>query len=214
MQTKTVGQILKEERLRQGYSLQDFAQISQIKLKYLQSLEANEFGKLPAAAFVKGYIKCYARILDFDVKPLLALLRRDFKQSAEGKLLPREFIQPVMRKKRFWKPVTFLVMAVATVFLVLMGYVGWQWYSLNRPPDLTIFQPEEDQFVSAEVEVLGQSEPEAIITVNAQPVAIKPDGTFRTKLYIPKEGVTTITIEATDRRGKSNLEQRTVYVRF
>lgn len=214
MQSKTVGEILKEERLRQGYSLQEFARLTQIKLQHLQALEQDQFDQLPAAAFVKGYIKCYARILDFDVKPLLALLRRDYQQSAEGKLLPREFIQPVMRKKRFWKPVTFVVMAVAALFLVLMGYVGWQWYSLNKPPELTVTQPKEDQVVSSEVVVAGQTEPETIVTVNAQPVAAKPDGTFRTQLYIPKEGVSTVTVEVTDRRGKSRLEQRTVYVQF
>jgi len=62
--------------------------------------------------------------------------------------------------------------------------------------------------------VSGQTEPEAIITINAQPVAIKPDGTFRSEVYLPKEGITTITVEASDRRGKSSLQQRTVYVKF
>jgi cytoskeleton protein RodZ len=215
MQTKSVGQILKEERLQHGYSLADMASATRIKLKYLKHLEANRFKQLPAATFVKGFIRAYARILDFDHQPLIALLRRDFKQSAQGRLLPREFINPVRRQRtQFWQPVTLILAAAATIFLVLFGYIGWQWYSLNRPPQLEVYSPQENEFVSSQVEVRGATEQEAIITVNAQPVAIKPDGTFRTSLYLPKEGIATITIEATDKRGKTNLEQRTVYVRF
>ncbi len=214
MQSKTVGQIVREERLRQGFSLEDIAQESRIKLKYLKALENDQFDQLPAATFVKGYIKSYAHILDIDYKPLIALLRRDFKESADGQLLPREFIQPIIRQGNFQKPITLVMIGVVTVFLVLMGYVGWQWYNLNRPPQLEVYSPEENQFVSSEVVVEGQTEEETVITVNAQPVALNPDGTFKTKLHLPREGISTITVESTDKNGKSSLEQRTVYVKF
>jgi hypothetical protein len=62
--------------------------------------------------------------------------------------------------------------------------------------------------------VEGRTVPDAIVLVNAQPVALQPDGQFRTELYLPQEGVRSITIEAKDRRGKAALLQRTVYVRF
>ncbi len=214
MKSKTIGKILHEERLRQGYSLEEFSQLSQIKPKFLRALEHDEFSQLPAATFVKGFIKAYARILDFDHQPLLALLRRDYQQSAEGKLVAREFSQPVMKRTRLSQPITFVVLGAASLFIVLLSYVLFQWYSLNRPPKLQVYEPEEDQFVSSEIVVSGQTELETVVTVNAQPVALKPDGTFRTQIYLPKEGIATITVEVTDRRGKKNLEQRTVYVKF
>ncbi len=214
MQTKKIGQILQEERQRQGLTLKQMSELSKIKLSYLQALEKNEFRQLPPSTFVKGFIRAYARILDFDVKPLLALLRRDYKEDTSGKFLPREFMRPVMKKQNFWRPVTLAVVSLGIIFLMLLGYVGWQWYSLNRPPELEVYSPEDNQFVSAQVVVEGQTLPEAMVSVNAQPVAIRPDGSFRTEVYLPKEGIATVTVEAVDQRGKSSLVQKTVYVKF
>lgn len=214
MQTKKIGQILAEERQRRSITVAQMAEITKIKPKYLKYLEANQFDKLPSAIFVKGFIKAYARVLDFDQKPLLALLRRDYKEDHSGKLLPREFISPVVKKQSFWRPVTLVAVIIATVFFTLLGYVGWQWHNLNRPPRLEVFSPKENDFVSSQIAVSGLTDNEAIVTVNAQPVALKPDGTFHTEVYLPKEGITTLTVEAIDQRGKSNVKQITVYVRF
>lgn len=214
MQTKTIGEILQEERLRHRLNLEDFSKKSRIKLPYLEALEANQFDHLPSAVFVKGYLKTYARIFAFDYQPLLALLRRDFKESAKGKLVPREFIKPVLKRNRFFRPVTIILLSFVTIFSVLLTYVLLQWYNFNKPPMLIIDSPAEDEFVAAQIVVKGRTNPEVIVAVNAEPVAIKPDGSFVAELYLPKEGISTITVEATDRRGKTSLVQRTVYVRF
>jgi cytoskeleton protein RodZ len=214
MQTKKIGQILQEEREAHSVTLHEMAEITKIKLKHLKALEKNQFDRLPASPFVKGFIRSYARVLKLDVKPLLALLRRDYKEDQSGRLLSREFMRPIIKKQNFWRPVTFVVIGVAVIFLMLLVYVGWQWYSLNRPPELKIFTPENNQFVSAQIEVAGRTEPEVMVMVNAQPVALQPDGSFRTEVFLPKEGITTLTIEAIDQKGRSSLEQRTVYVKF
>ncbi|MBD3279378.1 MAG: hypothetical protein GF390_01560 [Candidatus Pacebacteria bacterium] len=214
MKTKTIGEILQEERQFHRLSLPELAKKSRIRLEYLRALEKNQFDQLPAATFVKGYIKTYARLFGFDHQPLLALLRRDYKESAKGKLVPREFVKPVIKKRQLWTPVTILVIVMASVFLTLLGYVGFQWYNLNKPPSLEVYAPQEDQFVAGTVVVEGQTLPEAVVTVNSQPVALQPDGSFQTEVYLPQEGISTITIEATDRRGKTSLLQRTVYVKF
>ena len=214
MQTKKIGQILAEERQRQRVTLQQLAEQTQIKPAYLKALESNQFDQLPPAPFVKGFIKSYARVFNLDAKSLLALLRRDYHEDQQGSLIPQEMRRASSKKRQFWRPVTLVVLLVAVVFLTLFGYVGWQWYNLNRPPRLIIHTPEESEFVSSQIEVRGLTDPEAIVTVNAQPVSLQPDGSFHTELYLPKEGISTITIEAVDQRGKVNLQQRTVYVKF
>lgn len=214
MKTKTIGEILREERVRHRVSLEDLAQRTRIRLQYLQALEENKFQLLPAAPFVRGYIRAYADLFGFEYKPVLALLRRDFKESAKGKLIPLEFIKPKLKKRDIWTPVTVILLVSAVAFLSLLSYVGVQWYSFNKPPELTITKPEPDARVSSKVEVAGQTDNEAIVLVNAQPVSLQPDGSFETEVFIPREGIATITVEATDRRGKSNLQQRTVRVEF
>ncbi len=214
MKTKTIGEILKEERQFHRLSLEELAKRSRIRPEYLVALENNQFDQLPAAAFVKGYIKTYAQTFGFDPQPLLGILRRDFKESAKGKLVPREFIKPVLKRRQFWRPITGLMVILSSVFITLLLYVGVQWYNLNKPPELEVETPTENAEVASQVEVVGKTNPEAIVSVNNQPVALQPDGSFSTEIFLPQEGIASVTVEAKDRRGKSNLVQRTVYVRF
>jgi len=214
MKTKTIGEILREERARHRVSIEDVAKRTRIRVEYLQALEANKFHLLPASPFVRGYIKSYAELFGFEYQPVLALLRRDYKESTKGKLVPLEFLKPVLKKRQIWTPVTIILMVTIMMFGSLLAYVGFQWYSFAKPPLLEITQPEEDARVSSQVVVTGKTVSEAVVLVNAQPVSLQPDGTFETEIFIPREGVASITIEATDRRGKSNIEQRTVVVAF
>lgn len=214
MKTKSIGEILKEERQRHRLSIEKLAQKTRIKVKYLKALEANQFIKLPAATFVKGYIKTYASVLGFDHQPLIAILRRDFKESVKGQLVPREFMKPILKKRQFWGSASFVVLGLAVIFLTLISYVGFSWYQLIQPPQLTISVPVEDSLVAPRVKVSGQTESDVIVTVNSQPVTLQPDGTFQTEVYLPREGVNTISFEAQDRSGKTTLVQRTVRVKF
>ncbi len=214
MKTKTIGELLQEERQRHHLSLEQFAKLTRVKVEYLRALEANQFAELPAATFVKGYIKTYAKLFGFDYMPLLALLRRDFKESAAGKLVPREFIKPMLKKKKIWTPVTMAVFALGTIFLTLILYVGVQWYTIQKPPKLDILLPQEDDQVSQQITVKGVTVSDAIVSVNDQPVSIMPNGTFQTAVFIPRNGLYTITISATDRRGKTNVVQRSVHVQL
>lgn len=214
MNTRTVGQLLKEERNRRQLSLDALSKKTRIRVEYLEALELGQFELLPAATFVKGYIKRYANLLGLDHKPLLALLRRDYKESAKGTLVPREFIKPVLKSRRPVTTVTLVMVVTSAIFLTLIGYVGFQWYQLNKPPELLVSQPADQASVSAQIVVQGKTSPEAIVNVNDQPVSLKPDGSFESKIFIPTEGITTLTIESSDRRGKTNRQQRTVYVQF
>jgi cytoskeletal protein RodZ len=214
MQTKTIGDILREEREYHRLSLTEMASRTRIRQEYLEALEKNQYHKLPAATFVKGYIKTYGTTFGFDYRPLVALLRRDYKESARGKLVPREFIKPVLKKQHFWTPVTYLLFSLVAVFGALILYIGFQWYSLQRPPELVVDSPAAGAIVSAQVSVTGRTEPDAILSINAQPVSLESNGSFKTEVFLTREGTNTITIQATDRQGKSNVQQRTVSVEF
>lgn len=68
--TKSIGEILREERLKHRLSLSDLAKRTRIRLSYLEALEDSQFNQLPAAIFVKGYIRAYGQVFGFDHKPL------------------------------------------------------------------------------------------------------------------------------------------------
>lgn len=214
MKTRTIGETLGDERIKHRLRLEDLSKKTRIRVAYLEALEENRFEDLPATTFVKGYIKTYAHVFGFDHKPLLAMLRRDYKQSAQGRLIPREFIKPVLKNRSKKSSVTAILVVLIAVFLSLFGYVGFQWYNLTKPPKLEIFQPKEQAIVSSKVVVEGQTLPDAIITINGQPVALQQNGSFKTEVIVPNEGISLFTIEAKDRRGKSSKVQRSVTVQF
>lgn len=214
MRTRTIGETLKEERVQHRLRIEDLSKRTRIRVKYLEALEANKFSELPSTTFVKGYIKTYSKVFGFAHAPLLAMLRRDYKESAKGKLVPREFIKPVLKKRMKKNSVTVTFIVMIGIFLSLIGYVGFQWYNLNKPPTLVVNQPSEQAVVSSKVVVGGETIPDGILTINDQPVALQPDGSFKTEIIIPSEGIALITITTKDRRGKVNVVERSVNVQF
>ncbi len=214
MRTTTVSQLLRDERKQRHISLEEMSKRTRIRRQYLEALEDGRFDELPPAVFVKGYITAYSKVLGLDAEPLVALLRRDFKESAKGTLVPREFINPVLRKKFGWQPITLIGIVVGVFFTVILGYVGFQWYQLQQPPEITIETPQPQQSVAATTVVQGTTDPEALVTINTVPVALQMDGSFETEVTFLTDGINTITVESTDARGKTAVEQFQVYVQF
>lgn len=214
MQTQTVGDLLRNAREKARFTLEDLAESTHIKLEYLNALEENNFEALPAATFIKAYIRNYARIFDLDEKPLFAILRRDYEESAKGQLIPREFLYPQLKRNTTWSPINLVLFAVTVIFTIFFSYALWQWWQLNRPPTLILFSPEEDAVVQSPVILQGKTKADVLLTVNATPVALKEDGSFETELYLSQEGTNTITLKASDKNAKSTVLQRNVQVKF
>jgi transcriptional regulator with XRE-family HTH domain len=66
-----IGQMLKEARLQQGYSLEEMHEKTHISLDYLQALEEEQFSKLPSPFYARGFLRAYARSLRVDPQALL-----------------------------------------------------------------------------------------------------------------------------------------------
>lgn len=214
MRQKTVGELLREERMNHALSIQELAKKTRIRVEYLEALEENQFDKLPAATFVKAYIKIYASVFEFEYLPLLRLLRRDYKESARGTLVPQDFLTPVLKKRVTMTPVTVTMAVLALVFVTILGYIGYHWYQLQQPPALTIESPSEFATVGPELKVEGTTEPDVVVTVDTQPVSLQPDGSFTANVSFSSEGIATIMVIARDPRGKTTQVERHVQVQF
>jgi len=65
------GRYLQAVREARGARLEDVAVATKIATRYLSAIEANAFDKLPAAVFVKGYVREIATFLDIDPGPVV-----------------------------------------------------------------------------------------------------------------------------------------------
>jgi len=208
---KTVGEILKNARLQKKLTRRELAEKTKIDAKYLKALEDNDFNKLPEAAFVKGFIRNYAKILGVDPQQALAVFRRDYDQDVKGQVIPRSLTQQATKPRSLWTPKTTVVGVLLVLSVAFASYFFFQYRLLTTAPPLKIESPQEKERVKAAVEVSGRTDPQATLTINNQQVAIDPDGSFSQSLILP-EGTRTITIESTSRSGKSRTVQRTVQV--
>jgi len=214
MKSQTIGKVLSDARKAHHCSLEKLSAETHIKVSLLQALERDDFHQLPSAAYVKGYIQAYSRVFNLDSSSLIALLRRDYKESAKGTLVPREFIKTVRKRQVHWTPVTWIALLMVMVTSMLVSYVGLQWYRSTRPPQLVVVEPVSRAVVAATVQVSGYTDPSALLQINDELVSIQADGSFVTTIRFPVEGLGIISIEASDRDGRSAAEQRIVYVQF
>lgn len=65
------GSQLREARHEAKYSLEEIAAQLHLDRRMVRALEENDFDKLPAATFVRGYIRSYARLLSLPPGPIL-----------------------------------------------------------------------------------------------------------------------------------------------
>lgn len=58
-----LGDYLKQKRLDKNYSLEKLSQKTKISVNILKSLENNDYKTLPSAAYIKGFVKSYVKVL-------------------------------------------------------------------------------------------------------------------------------------------------------
>lgn len=62
----SLGEVLKEERLKRGINLKELERITKIRSKYLLAIEKGEFSVLPGTTYARAFIKAYANALGLD----------------------------------------------------------------------------------------------------------------------------------------------------
>lgn len=69
--TPNFGQRLRAERIRRGMSIGEVAHRLRLSEQQIEAIEAQNFSKLPAAVFLRGYVRNYANLLQLDDTTLL-----------------------------------------------------------------------------------------------------------------------------------------------
>lgn len=86
MNTKRVGQILREAREDKKLSVKDVAKETNIAAKYIIALETEDYSQFPAETFALGFLKNYASYLKLDTAMLLNLYRGEQIEESQAPL--------------------------------------------------------------------------------------------------------------------------------
>jgi cytoskeletal protein RodZ len=208
---KTVGEILAEARKKKNLEIEQIAEATKIRPCFLKIIEENNFNELPSATVGQGFIKNYAQFLGLSPKFALAVFRRDFIEDKQGKIIPRGLVEP-LDKPRFLRSsrIGFFILT-AVLILSLLIYLMSQYLSLRRGPSLKISSPQDQLHTEAAfVEVVGETEPDATVTVNGRLVNLSSEGEFSFALDL-NEGKNLVIVEAVNKLNKTRREVREVF---
>ena len=116
----TPGQALAARRAERGLSIEQVAASTRILAEHLRALESDDFERLAAPVYAKGYLRTYATYLGLDADELLDLMPTELKRPSLALGLDRNDRRP---------RAVLTAPAVAAAGLVLLAgmFTGYAW---------------------------------------------------------------------------------------
>lgn len=124
-----LGQQLREARLQKGMSLDDVQEVTKIRKRYLEAIEAGDYKVLPGSFYVRAFIKTYAEAVGMDSDELLEGHKQDVpKAEPEATMEPviqKRASRPTAERSMKWLPTllmwTFPILIVVVIYLVAIN---------------------------------------------------------------------------------------------
>ncbi|WP_234421727.1 RodZ domain-containing protein [Parazoarcus communis] len=168
------GTMLRKAREVRGESLEEVAQALKLSMRQLVAIESGHYEILPGPAFVRGFVRNYARHLGLDPEAVLAAVGAE--ASAAVDLTPVSNAEGDMPANRGFKFNVVPAAVVAGLLLVLIsagGYFGW--FETPTQSDVEVIEPGMAPMTQSEAEeVLASSAP---VAVEVDPPLAEPAAT-------------------------------------
>jgi len=128
---ESIGETLREARHTKKASLEDASRATKIKFEILEQLEADEFDRLAAPAYTKGFLKLYAEYLGLDSHAVVeAYLRSQGGLRRQGLHVETEKAIRARKPRELQLPLGSVALVVAGLTVAVFGVVfGRQLFS-------------------------------------------------------------------------------------
>ncbi|MEG2464573.1 MAG: helix-turn-helix domain-containing protein [Kiritimatiellia bacterium] len=90
-----LGEILKQKRLEHGWTKEYVAERTNMMVRSIDALECENYKKIPAPIYGRGFIKHYCQLLGIDPQPLIEEYKRAVGTGEE--MLPQSVTRPSVR---------------------------------------------------------------------------------------------------------------------
>jgi cytoskeletal protein RodZ len=209
----TAGEVLKNKRESLGKSLEQVSVDTKIQKRFLEQIEDNQYDKFDSDIFVTGFIKIYSKYLGLDTEKILAVYRRSNPKNGKSEQKDSSFLSKKKRSSTI--RITPQLIAILTIVLFVfsvVGYVGYQIYKFQRPPQLEIISP-TNEYVSEEDRIIvkGTTDSFTTIEINSIPIDKDDNGYFEQEVEL-NIGINTISIKAKKNSNTQLETTRTVKV--
>lgn len=159
------GDMLKRERERQGMSQEAVATALNLRPAVVRGMESDNYDEVPVAAYRRGYLRAYSRLLDVDDKPIIAAYNTRFGSTeSERKVTPVHVTKPPSRLGAWLFKLFTVLVVVALIALTLL------WWQSRGGTDML---------------GLGGSEPVTVDTLDGTTITEGEDGSLTAGETLP-----------------------------
>ena len=130
----SLGDTLQERRRALVISIEQAQAATRIRGKLLRALENGDYDQLPNPGYVRGYVSSYARLLELDPLPLLAMYKSESGVTRRTELdLPQ--VEEAVARTGEQHAVPLRIAVTAAVLLVVLTAAIWLGIRLSRGPE-------------------------------------------------------------------------------
>ena len=133
-----LGDTLRDRRLSLGISLETAEAETKIRARLLGALEAGEYSKLPNPGYVRGYVSSYAKYLELDPVPLLAMYRAE---TGANRFHDADTPSQTVTARHEQHAVPWRVGVIAALIVAFLAVCGWLGYRAVRGPSKPVPLP-------------------------------------------------------------------------
>lgn len=205
----SLGYFLRLQRERMRLGIAEVARKTSVSEEYINCLEQGEYHKLPGFVYCKNFIKRYVEFLGFSLEDVLDVYGKELEVAFAGNDIKQQPYAPLAVHNFITWPKVMRASIMSIVAVLLFGYVGYLAYGFLQPPELTVYEPQDNMVVqSSEVVVMGFTDDGVEVSINTRPVVVS-EGEFAERLEL-QEGINEIVIAAEKKHGRSTRVIRTV----
>ncbi len=195
--------------------LEDVSQKTGIQVKYLRRMEKGEWSKLPSGVYVKGFLRKYARIIGCNSEELVKAYEKEILEEnlKDDENKPRESYFSKLKLVKDISPRTFRITLVSIVFLVVLGYIGYQVSAVFSAPELKITEPQDSEVVIIKdsTAIKGEVGEGVDVFINNELVSLNSERFFNKEVDL-LPGLNIFSIKAVSRFGKeTTINRRIIY---
>lgn len=133
VQTVAVGDVLRGARVAADWTVAEVASKLNLTANAVESIEANQFERLPGVTFARGYIRSYAKILGLNADQLA----KQFDQQIGSSTIDNAVhsIDRVGEARRVSRGMLHFSAFVIFVIAAGAAYYAWQTFNVAKPQD-------------------------------------------------------------------------------
>ena len=133
VQTVAVGDVLRGARVAADWTVTEVANKLNLTASAVESIEANQFERLPGATFARGYIRSYAKILGLNADQLA----KQFDQQIGSSTIDNAVhsIDRVGEARRVSRGMLHFSAFVIFVIAAGAAYYAWQTFNVAKSQD-------------------------------------------------------------------------------